>query len=44
MRAVSSGAVAVLIGVALAAPAAVDEIPPAALSAGSFTVDRKSVV
>ena len=38
MRAVSSGAAAVLIGVALAAPAAVDEIPPAALSAGSFTV------
>ena len=38
MRAVSSGAAAVLIGVALAAPAAVDEIAPAALSAGRFTV------
>ncbi len=38
MRAVSSGAAAVLIGVALAAPAAVDEIPATALSAGSFTI------
>jgi CxxC motif-containing protein (DUF1111 family) len=34
----SGGAAAVLMGIALAAPAAVDEIPLAALSAGSFTV------
>jgi CxxC motif-containing protein (DUF1111 family) len=38
MRTVFGGVAAVLIGVALAAPAAVDEIPPAALSAGTFTV------
>src|SRR5258708_2757337 len=38
MRAVFCGVPAVLIGVALAAPAAIDEIPLAALSAGSFTV------
>jgi CxxC motif-containing protein (DUF1111 family) len=38
MRALSGGTAAVLLVVALAAPAAVDEIPAAALSAGSFTV------
>ena len=38
MHAVSRGAAVMLIGAALAAPAAVNEIPPAALSAGSFTV------
>lgn len=38
MREMSGWAVAVLMGIALAAPAAVDEIPLAALSAGSFTV------
>jgi CxxC motif-containing protein (DUF1111 family) len=38
MRAVHWGVPALLLGVVLAAPAAVDEIPLAALSAGSFTV------